>query len=160
MRRAWETISRQREGCGCHQGKKMTVMMFGMTGAGKSALGNLLAGHQYFASGDDTASVTNKQSVMRYEAADGSLIVLDTIGLGDTQIDQEKVVNSIRDSALSAPNGSEKRANHRRCDCETDLRHRVPLGFGVLAESLRHRDIRAEVCEQQCRGADMDPTPE
>jgi len=86
-------------------GQKMTVMMFGMTGAGKSALGNLLAGHEYFVSGDDTASVTNKQSVMRYEAADESLIVLDTIGLGDTQIDQEKVVNSIRDSALSAPNG-------------------------------------------------------
>lgn len=29
-------------------GIKMTVMMFGMTGAGKSALGNLMAGHDFF----------------------------------------------------------------------------------------------------------------
>ena len=32
------------------------VMMFGMTGSGKSALGNLLAGYDHFVSGDDTAA--------------------------------------------------------------------------------------------------------
>jgi len=84
---------------------KLTVMMFGMTGAGKSALGNLIAGQNIFDSGDDTASVTNLDSIMRYEADNGSLVVLDTIGLGDTEIDQNKVVASIRDVALSALNG-------------------------------------------------------
>merc|ERR1711870_55508 len=79
--------------------------MFGMTGAGKSALGNLLANSQHFTSGDDTASITNADSVMKFEAEDRSLMVLDTIGLGDTEIDQEKVAASIRDVALSAPNG-------------------------------------------------------
>ena len=44
-------------------GGRFTVMMFGMTGAGKSAIGNLLAGCEAFASGDDTASVTNLDSV-------------------------------------------------------------------------------------------------
>jgi len=86
-------------------GGRFTVLLFGMTGAGKSAIGNLLAGFNVFASGDDTASVTNLDSVMRFEAADDSLVVLDTIGLGDTEIDQEKVVGSIRDVALSAVNG-------------------------------------------------------
>ena len=86
-------------------GGMFTVLMFGMTGAGKSALGNLMAGCEAFASGDDTASVTNLDSVMRYEAVDDSLIILDTIGLGDTEIDQDKVVASIRDVALSAVNG-------------------------------------------------------
>mmetsp|Transcript_125768 Transcript_125768/g.402556 ORF Transcript_125768/g.402556 Transcript_125768/m.402556 type:complete len:566 (-) Transcript_125768:217-1914(-) len=83
----------------------LTVMMFGMTGAGKSSLGNLIAGSDVFEAADDTASVTNLDSVMRYEAADGSIVLMDTIGLGDTEIDQDQVVSSIRDVALSAPLG-------------------------------------------------------
>mmetsp|Transcript_51931 Transcript_51931/g.155108 ORF Transcript_51931/g.155108 Transcript_51931/m.155108 type:complete len:543 (-) Transcript_51931:187-1815(-) len=86
-------------------GGNLTVMMFGMTGAGKSALGNLIAGFDAFDYGDDTVSVTNLDSVMRYAAEDDSLVLLDTIGLGDTEIDQAKVVASIRDVALSAPGG-------------------------------------------------------
>eukprot|EP00440_Ansanella_granifera_P032873 gb/GFBE01035664.1/.p1 GENE.gb/GFBE01035664.1/~~gb/GFBE01035664.1/.p1 ORF type:complete len:542 (+),score=143.55 gb/GFBE01035664.1/:1-1626(+) len=86
-------------------GEKLTVMMFGMTGAGKSSLGNLIADAPVFDSSDDTASVTNLDSIMKFEAEDGSLVLLDTIGLGDTEIDQEKVVASIRDVALSAPSG-------------------------------------------------------
>lgn len=39
--------------------------MFGMTGAGKSSLGNLIADQQIFDSGDDTASITNLDSIMR-----------------------------------------------------------------------------------------------
>ena len=131
--------------------------MFGMTGSGKSALGNLLAGYDHFQSGDDTASclkqpirrlwswwnfnldpvsltlqkfgqasVTNNQSVLKYEAPDRSLVVLlgqdqigvdlsslvcfclnlstsskwttrlDTIGLGDTEIDQDKLLADSR----------------------------------------------------------------
>jgi len=51
------------------------------------------------------ASVTNMDSIMRYQAPDKSLILLDTIGLGDTEIDQKTVVGNIRDVALSARNG-------------------------------------------------------
>jgi len=86
-------------------GNPLTVMMFGMTGSGKSSIGNLLAGSHVFAAGDDTASITNLDSCMKWEAEDSSLTLLDTIGLGDTEIDQDKVVTSIRDSALSAING-------------------------------------------------------
>eukprot|EP00933_Yihiella_yeosuensis_P038380 TRINITY_DN32314_c0_g1_i1.p1 TRINITY_DN32314_c0_g1~~TRINITY_DN32314_c0_g1_i1.p1 ORF type:complete len:655 (+),score=124.32 TRINITY_DN32314_c0_g1_i1:2-1966(+) len=76
-----------------------------MTGSGKSSLGNLIAGKEIFGTGDDTLSVTNYDSVMKYEADDGSLVLLDTIGLGDTALDQDKIAASIRDVALSAPNG-------------------------------------------------------
>jgi len=84
---------------------RLCVLMFGMTGAGKSSLGNCIAGESAFNVSDSLASVTNLDSVMRYEAADRSLIVLDTIGLGDTELDQDKVVASIRDMALSATDG-------------------------------------------------------
>lgn len=83
-------------------GGRFTVMMFGMTGSGKSALGNLLAGYDHFQSGDDTASVTNTQSVMKYEAPDRSLVVLDTIGLGDTEIDQDSGCKHPRFRLISA----------------------------------------------------------
>mmetsp|Transcript_142902 Transcript_142902/g.372252 ORF Transcript_142902/g.372252 Transcript_142902/m.372252 type:complete len:523 (-) Transcript_142902:36-1604(-) len=86
-------------------GGYLTVMMFGMTGAGKSSLGNLIAGKPVFATSDDTRSVTNLNSVMRYEADDASLVLMDTIGLGDTEIGQDAVNASIRDVALSAPCG-------------------------------------------------------
>ena len=100
-----QSLVEDEEELGLPPGGMFTVLMFGMTGAGKSALGNLMAGCDAFAFGDDTASVTNLDSVMRYEAADDSLVILDTIGLGDTEIDQDKVVASIRDVALSAVNG-------------------------------------------------------
>lgn len=86
-------------------GGQLTVMMFGMTGAGKSSLGNLIADQDIFGIGDDTASVTNLDSVMHYEAEDGSLSLLDTIGLGDTEINQDKVAASIRDVAVASPRG-------------------------------------------------------
>lgn len=86
-------------------GGQLTVLLFGMTGAGKSSLGNLIAGCEVFGTDDTTRSVTNMQSITRFEAEDDSLIVLDTTGLGDTEITQEKVCSSIRDVVASAPFG-------------------------------------------------------
>lgn len=86
-------------------GQHLTVMLFGMTGSGKSALGNLVAGQDAFKSGDTTRSVTRMDSILRYEAPDGSLVVLDTVGLGDTELGEEQVAMGIRDVCLSAPSG-------------------------------------------------------
>merc|ERR1712226_1191214 len=54
-------------------GGQMTLMMFGMSGAGKSALGNLIAGCNAFECGDDTSSMTSLDSVVKFKAEDDSL---------------------------------------------------------------------------------------
>lgn len=101
-------------------GHQLTVMMFGLTGSGKSSLGNLIAGSEIFNTSNNTVSATNLDSLKSYEASDGSLVVLDTIGLGDTELEQDKVAASIRDVALSAPNGIDillyVMRNNRICD--------------------------------------------
>lgn len=85
--------------------KQWTVMVFGKTGAGKSHLANLLVGYKAFDSGDSLASVTGTDSVKQACSSDKSLMVLDTIGFGDTQLPRETVVKSLRDTALEAPGG-------------------------------------------------------
>mmetsp|Transcript_37126 Transcript_37126/g.106943 ORF Transcript_37126/g.106943 Transcript_37126/m.106943 type:complete len:614 (+) Transcript_37126:119-1960(+) len=84
---------------------RWTVMVFGKTGAGKSHLANLLCGYHAFESGDSVASVTNTQSVRKAASKDDSVLVLDTIGFGDTCLPPESVVRSLRDTALEAPGG-------------------------------------------------------
>jgi len=85
--------------------RQWTVMVFGKTGAGKSHLANLLVGHKAFDSGDSVASVTGTESVRRAASSDDSLMVLDTIGFGDTRLPPDVVVRSLRDTALEAPGG-------------------------------------------------------
>merc|ERR1719190_137105 len=80
-------------------------MVFGKTGAGKSHLANLLCGHKAFDSGDSLASVTNTESVRKATSKDESVMVLDTIGFGDTRLPPETVVRSLRDTALEASAG-------------------------------------------------------
>lgn len=82
-----------------------TVMVFGKTGAGKSHLANLLCGFKAFDSGDSVASVTNTESVRKATSTDESVMVLDTIGFGDTRLPPDAVVRSLRDTALEAPGG-------------------------------------------------------
>lgn len=96
-----------REAGGLRMSRKSrwTVMVFGKTGAGKSHLANLLCGYGAFASGDSVASVTNTESVRKAASKDDSVLVLDTIGFGDTRLPPDSVVRSLRDTALEAPGG-------------------------------------------------------
>lgn len=85
--------------------RQWVLMVFGKTGAGKSHLANLLVGHTAFVSCDSMASVTKEESVRKAESCDRSLMVLDTIGFGDTKLPPESVTKSLRDTALEAPTG-------------------------------------------------------
>mmetsp|Transcript_45106 Transcript_45106/g.97328 ORF Transcript_45106/g.97328 Transcript_45106/m.97328 type:complete len:594 (-) Transcript_45106:54-1835(-) len=82
-----------------------TLMVFGKTGAGKSHLANLLVGHNAFRSGDSLSSVTGTDSIRKAYNADKSLMVLDTIGFGDTKLPPDVVSRSLRDTASEAPGG-------------------------------------------------------
>jgi len=92
-------------GLSLHPKGQWVVMVFGKTGAGKSHLANLLVGRKAFESGDSMASVTKAESVRRAESVDRTLMVLDTIGFGDTKLPPEEVTRSLRDTALEAPSG-------------------------------------------------------
>merc|ERR1719174_1223655 len=63
---------------------ELTVLLFGMTGCGKSSFGNLIVGDKVFDASDDTTSVTRMDSLLKFVTDDGALMLLDTIGLGDT----------------------------------------------------------------------------
>lgn len=86
-------------------GKKLTVMMLGMSGSGKSALANLLAGADVFRFGDDTESMTTRLSPKTAEVPSGSLLVLDTIGLSDSSITHDEVIHTVREQICAAPDG-------------------------------------------------------
>eukprot|EP00435_Cladocopium_sp_Y103_P046319 s462_g13.t1 len=83
-----------------HLKRSLTLMVFGKTGAGKSHLANLILGFPAFDAGDSLASMTSQESVRRATSADGHLMVLDTIGFGDSRLPPEAVVRSLRDTAL------------------------------------------------------------
>lgn len=85
--------------------RQLTVLLMGMTGAGKSSLGNLLAGSAVFSAGDDTASMTNLNSTSQFVSSDGKLVLHDTIGLGDTMLSQENVIASIKQILWAVPTG-------------------------------------------------------
>eukprot|EP00930_Biecheleria_cincta_P035293 TRINITY_DN24278_c0_g1_i1.p1 TRINITY_DN24278_c0_g1~~TRINITY_DN24278_c0_g1_i1.p1 ORF type:complete len:1255 (+),score=234.94 TRINITY_DN24278_c0_g1_i1:36-3767(+) len=82
-----------------------SLLLFGCTGAGKSSLANLMLGWEAFGAGEAFGSVTNTGSIKSAFSSDGRLFVIDTIGLGDTRMDEKQVVDSLRDTALQATNG-------------------------------------------------------
>lgn len=81
---------------------RFTALLFGLSGGGKSHLGNLLLGIDSFEASMPHQPATTTRLC---EAEDGSLVVLDCAGLGSNVLSQEAVVASVKDVSLQAPDG-------------------------------------------------------
>jgi hypothetical protein len=81
------------------------VVLVGTTGNGKSTTGNTLAGRDCFSASDGFESQTRHCFVEDYEYAGEAWRVVDTIGLSDTEIASEEVLNRFSSFSDQAPDG-------------------------------------------------------
>jgi GTPase SAR1 family protein len=98
---------------GKKQAKNMTetrnILIIGRTGNGKSTLANVLTNSEKFNEGSGTTSTTKELQKENFEIEiNGEKIqyrVIDTIGIGDTQLGQRQVLNRIAEACYEVDRG-------------------------------------------------------
>jgi len=86
------------------QKSKINLLLAGVTGAGKSSLGNLLSGAETFKVSDKAVSETKDHSVATGNLKGIEVTVIDTMGLNDTN-DSQTIVRSKITKAIKSMKG-------------------------------------------------------
>jgi len=86
-------------------GNNRTVVLMGSTGSGKSAAANALRGEQLFKESDSSISVTKAHQVEEFDVEDLHFKVVDTVGLGDTELSEQEVLFMLADACYSVKEG-------------------------------------------------------
>ncbi|CAG8481859.1 862_t:CDS:2 [Cetraspora pellucida] len=81
------------------------IILVGKTGSGKSTLANVISNTNKFQESGSTSSGTREIQSEEFKENEVSCQVIDTVGIGDTQLAKEKVLDKIAEAVYLARNG-------------------------------------------------------
>lgn len=81
------------------------ILLVGRTGNGKSSLANAISNTEEFKVGHYGRSETKKHQIGRWEIDDIEFVIIDTIGIGDTNLTEIQVLNKIADACYEVRDG-------------------------------------------------------
>src|SRR5436190_15334984 len=79
--------------------------MIGTTGSGKSALGNVISGIDEFEETASSVAVTKKVQIVQFKSESITYHIIDTVGIGDTQLSKEEILSSLEAAAYIIKDG-------------------------------------------------------
>ncbi|MCE8167817.1 MAG: 50S ribosome-binding GTPase [Candidatus Moeniiplasma glomeromycotorum] len=81
------------------------IILIGKTGSGKSTLANVISGTNEFAESGSSTSVTKEIKKGEFSDSGINYAVIDTVGIGDTQLRKEEVLDKIAEAVYLARDG-------------------------------------------------------
>jgi predicted GTPase len=84
---------------------KITVLLIGRTGSGKSALANVISDDKKFNESGLSVSETRDIQIENFEIDGVSYQIIDTVGIGDTKLTTQQVLNKLADASYSIKEG-------------------------------------------------------
>jgi predicted GTPase len=84
---------------------KITILLIGRTGSGKSALANVISNDKKFNESGLSISETRDIQIENFEIDGVSYQIIDTVGIGDTKLTTQQVLNKLADASYSIKEG-------------------------------------------------------
>nr|CAG8475147.1 2132_t:CDS:2 [Entrophospora candida] len=82
-----------------------TILLIGRTGSGKSTVANVISGTKEFKESSGSTSETRDANVREFLIDGMSFRLIDTVGLGDTELTQQEVLYKLAEASHSIKNG-------------------------------------------------------